>query len=219
MDAEKAMERIADILGTIPAKNLDAPIIPKEDPLKKVREKVVRIPRAKAHLMIGFRGTTLFDRDRYPLEVLNNVLAGQGGRLFLELRDKESIGYVVASFERSRLDPGMFAFYVACDTSKVDQAVQSLFREIERVRSTPVTAEELERSKNNLIGTHQINLQSSWSRAENTALNTLYGLGYDYDAKHVKKISEVTADRVLEAARTFLDPERCVIVKILPEEK
>ncbi|MEJ2717170.1 MAG: pitrilysin family protein [Deltaproteobacteria bacterium] len=219
MDAANVMERIADVFGTIPAKKFDAPIVPKEEPLKKVREKVMRIPRAKAHLMIGFRGTTLSDSERYPLEVLNNVLAGQGGRLFLQLRDKESLGYVVASFERSRLDPGMFAFYVACEASKVDQAIKSLMREINRVRSAPVTEQELERSKNNLIGTHQINLQSSWSRAENTALNTLYGLGYDYDAKHLKRISEVTADGVLKAARKFLDPKHCVVVKILPEQK
>jgi zinc protease len=69
-----------------------------------------------------------------------------------------------------------------------------------------------------VIGRRQISLQSPWARAENIALNDLYGLGYDYDPEYLKRISQVTADQVLQVARRYLDPERAVIVKILPEE-
>jgi zinc protease len=218
MDVEKTMERISQLFGRIASRRFDAPAIPKEEPIKTVRAEVIRIPRAKAHLMIGFRGTTLKAQERYALDVLNNVLAGQGGRLFLQLRDKESLAYVVTSFVRSGLDPGVFGLYISCDPSKVDQAVNSLFREIDRIREHPVSEEELKRSSNNLIGNHLIALQSSWSRAENTVLNTLYGLGYDYDAKYVAEVEKIRADELLKAARKFLDPKRCVIVKILPED-
>ena len=54
------------------------PEIPAERPLDKVRQELVDIPRAKAHFAMGFRGTTLSDPDRCPLDVLNEVLAGQG---------------------------------------------------------------------------------------------------------------------------------------------
>jgi zinc protease len=86
------------------------------------------------------------------------------------------------------------------------------------VRSVPITAQELDHSISNLIGNHLIALQSSWARAENAALNTLYGLGYDYDTEYIKRIGEVKAEDVLKAARKYLDPARCAIVKILPEE-
>jgi zinc protease len=218
MDVVQAMQRITELFGKIPAKQFDPPPVPAEKPLKKVKEKTVKIPRAKAHLVVGFGGSTFKDEDRYPLAVLNNVLAGQGGRLFLQLRDKESLAYIVTSIFRPGMDPGLFAFYIACDTSKIDQAVQSLFREIRLAREKPVSDQELNRSKENLIGNHLINLQSSWSRAENTVLNTLYGLGYDYDKIYIKKLSEVKADQVLAVAKKYLDPDRCAIVKILPEE-
>lgn len=218
MDVTQAMRRITELFGKISAKQFDPPPTPAETPLRKVIEKTVKIPRAKAHLVVGFGATTFKDEDRYPLAVLNNALAGQGGRLFSQLRDKESLAYIVTSIFRPGMDPGLFAFYIACDTSKIDQAVQSLFREIRMVRDNLVNDEELNRSKENLIGNHLINLQSSWSRAENTVLNTLYGLGYDYDKLYIRKLSEVTADRVLTVAKKYLDPERCAIVKILPEE-
>jgi len=218
LDPQKTLRRIEELFGSLPAEKLDAPIVPEEEPLKEVREDTIRIPRAKAHIAIGFPGTTLNDPERYSLEVLNNVLSGQGGRLFLELRDKESLAYSVASFVRPGLDPGMFAFYMACDIPKLERALSGLFREIDTVRSVPITSEELDHSISNLIGNHLISLQSSWSRAENAALNTLYGLGYDYDTEYIKRIREVKAEDVLKAARRYLDPSKCAVVKILPEE-
>jgi zinc protease len=218
LDVEKTLARIDQLFGQLPAAKLDAPIVPPEEPLKKVRENVVKIPRAKAHLALGFRGTTISDEDRYPMEVLNNILAGQGGRLFLQLRDKESLAYVVTSFVRPGLEPGVFALYMATEPSKTEKALEGLSRQIEKVKAEPVNGAELQRSVTNLIGNHLISLQSSWSRAENTALNTLYGLGYDYDAVYVKKIAAVTAEDVLRVAKKYLDLNHCAIVKILPEE-
>ncbi|MBM3302123.1 MAG: insulinase family protein, partial [Deltaproteobacteria bacterium] len=196
MDLRQTMERIAALFGSEPAKRLETPQIPVEKPLTKRHEELMRIPRAKAHIAIGFQGTRLSDADRYPMEVLNNVLAGQGGRLFLELRDKESLAYVVTSFIRPGLDPGIFALYISCDASKVDRATEGLFRELERIRQEPVDEEELQHAINNLTGNHMIGLQSSLSRAETRALNTLYGLGYDYDTEYIKKIEQVKADQI-----------------------
>ena len=49
-------------LAKFPTRKLDAPAIVKEKPLKGVQEKVVfGIPRAKAHLALGFIGSTMSD--------------------------------------------------------------------------------------------------------------------------------------------------------------
>ncbi len=102
--------------------------------MEKVRETVKHIPRAKAHLAIGFRATTFSDPDRFPLDVLNNVLTGQGGRLFRRLRDEEALAYTVASFVRPGMSPGVFGLYMACDTPKVDRAYEGLIRELDLIK-------------------------------------------------------------------------------------
>lgn len=219
MDVKRVMRTIAELFGEFPAREALTPQIPQQEPLSAAKEATVRIPRAKAHVAIGFHGTTLDHPDRYALDVLNSVLSGMGGRLFRELRDKESLAYTVTSFSRPSKDPGIFAFYVGTDRSKADRAVQGLFREINRVRSAPVSDDELSRAVSNVIGKHRIALQSPWARAESVALNDLYGLGHDYDPQYLKKIAEVTADQVLNVAREYLDPNRAAIVRILPEEK
>jgi zinc protease len=217
MNVEKVLAKIELLFGAIPAKALEMPEIPAERPLDKVRQEIIHVPRAKAHLAIGFRGTTLTDPDRCPLDILSEVLAGQGGRLFVQLRDKEALAYVVTSFVRPGLDAGLFGVYMACETSKVDQAYQGLIKQIGLVRKEKVADAELKKAINNLIGNHLISLQSSSDRAELVGLYTVYGLGYDFDSTYLRKIREVTADDVLRVARKYLDLEHCAIVKILPE--
>jgi zinc protease len=66
MEPEKVLERIDQLFGGIPSKALEMPKIPVEEHLEKVRENVMRVPRAKAHLAIGFMGTTFSDPDLCP---------------------------------------------------------------------------------------------------------------------------------------------------------
>ncbi len=35
----------------------------------------MNVPEQKAHLAVGFRATTIYDPDRYPLDVLNDIMA------------------------------------------------------------------------------------------------------------------------------------------------
>ncbi len=215
----KALQVIERLFGSIPQKQMEPPAIPVETRIAERRSEIIRIPRAKAHLTIGFHGVSLRDEDRYPLEVLNNVLAGMGGRLFTELRDKQSLAYIVTSFLRPGMDPGIMAFYMATDPSNVEDAQKGLFGEIERVRTKQVSDEELDRSISNLIGNYEIALQSTWARAENAGLNTLYGLGHDFKKEYIEKISAVQADDVLRVAQKYLRPEHCAVVKVLPDQE
>jgi zinc protease len=217
MDPKEVMDRAEQLFGKIPEQALKMPQIPAEQPLESVRETVRRIPRAKAYLAIGFPTVTLTDPDRFPLDVLNSIMGGQGGRLFLQLRDKESLAYEVTSFFRPGLAPGLYGMYLACDAPKVDRAFAGLVQEIESIKKTAVGEAELKKAVDSLIGNHLISLQSSWDRAEEIGLHTLYGMGYEYDPVYVARIREVKEADVLRVARKYLDMEHAAIVKILPE--
>jgi zinc protease len=217
MDTEEVLDTIEKLFGNTQSEPFQAPQVLTEKPLEKVGETVMHVPRVRAYLAMGFQTVTLTDPDRFPLEVLDNILAGQGGRLFLQLRDKESLAYVVTSFFRPGMAPGVFGVYMGCDAPKVDRAFAGLKEQIELIKKTKVTDAELKKAIDNLIGNHFISLQSSAARAQSIGLYALYGLGYDYDPTYVRKIHEVTADDVLRVARKYLDPERCATVKILPD--
>ncbi len=190
---------------------------PQEEPPQGPRFAVRRLDKAQAHLVVGFPGARLSDEVRWPLEVLSAVLSGQGGRLFVELRDKRSLAYSVTSFSVEGVDPGYFAVYIGCGPGKVQEALDGIRTELRRLREDPIRASELERARTHLIGTHAISLQRNSARAAVYAFDECYGLGADASAKYAAHVSDVRAEDVLLAARKVLEPSREVIALVAPD--
>src|SRR5262249_54005538 len=148
------------------------PDIAREPPPTERRRFHRSLARAQAHLVLGFQGLTVGDPDRHALEVLSTILSGMGGRLFTELRDKRSMAYSVTSMAVEGLDPGYFATYIGTSPDKKDAAEAAMEVELQRLVDTPVTAAELDRAREHLVGTHEIGLQRNAARAMLLALDT-----------------------------------------------
>ncbi|MFZ5762198.1 MAG: M16 family metallopeptidase [Thermodesulfobacteriota bacterium] len=177
---------------------------------------LVRIPRDKeqVHIIVGFLGTTLSSQDRYGLEVLDTVLSGQSGRLFTELRDKQSLAYSLSSFSLFGLDTGSFGIYIGTSPDKQEEAVRAIWQELYRVRDNEISAAELEKAKNVLISNYQLGLQTNNAQALEMALNETYGLGEDYGRKYVRAIEQVDVAAVQAMARKYILPERHVMITV-----
>ncbi|MGQ9745957.1 MAG: M16 family metallopeptidase [Dissulfurimicrobium sp.] len=198
-------------------KPLIHPAFPAPQPLDSPRIfSLKKNDKQQVHIILGFPGTTFTGKDRYALEVLNAVMSGQGGRLFMELRDKESLAYSVTSFIGLGVDYGSFALYLACAPQKKDKAIKGLWDEIEKVRQETVPEKELERAKMWLIGTYESDLQTNQAQAMDLAMNELYGLGPDFVKRYPEEIRKVTADDVQRVARHYLNPKGYVLVEVGP---
>ena len=129
-------------------------------------------------LVIGFRGTTVRDADRYPLELLQEACSDLGSRLFMRIREKLGLAYYVGAQNVLGLAPGYFAFYAGTMPEKASQVETELLNEAELLRAEGLTAEELKRAKAKIIGQRKIARQDLGGFAMTTALDELYGLGY-----------------------------------------
>lgn len=204
VDAEYARARAEELLGGF---TREAPGLTPPAPASRP-EAITKVGETKdkeqTHVGIGFLGATLKDEDRFALNVLSEVLSGQGGRLFLNLRDKKSLAYSVTAFTRTGLDPGMFGTYIGCAPEKTDEAIKGMLAELKRVTEEKITEEELERAKNSIIGGFEIGLQKVASQASTMTMHELHGLGYDFGREYPEKINAVTREDVLEAARKYI---------------
>jgi zinc protease len=218
VNPDEVTKKLEAYLGTWSAqKALALPALPAPQPLDSPRVfSLKKKDKQQLHIVLGFPGATFTDKDRYALEVLNAVLSGQGGRLFIELRDKESLAYSVTSFTGLGVDYGSFALYIACEPRKKDKAIKGLWDEIEKVRQVAVPEKELERAKMWLIGNYESNLQTNGAQAMDLALNELYGLGTDFAKRYPEEIKKVTADDVQRVARHYLNPKGYVLVEVGP---
>ena len=180
------------------------------------RERFEAKDRSQAHLVYGFRGLTVYDPDREVLEVLSQLLAGQGGRLFLELRDRRSLAYTVSAMNIEGVAPGFFAVYMGTAPEKFDEALAGIRDELHRVLDAAPDEAELDRARRYLIGNHAIDQQRSSGRALQIALDSRYGLGPDADAAYPERVATISGDDVLRVARRLLDPQGAVLAAIRP---
>jgi zinc protease len=174
--------------------------------------------KKQAVLVIGFVGTTMDSEDRYALDVLQECCSDLGSRLFLRIREQLGLAYYVGAQNLAGLAPGYFAFYTGTEPAKAAQVETELFKEAELLRTEGLTAEELKRAKAKIIGQKKIARQDLGSLASLTALDELYGLGWQHAELDDAKYEAVTLEQVKVAAQKYLKPDRFVVSIVKPEK-
>lgn len=218
-DSQEVLTQLEYVLSSLEPKESSAPEIVEEAAPFSKREARRFKDKQQAHLVLGFRGTTLDSREKYTFEVLNAVLSGQGGRLFLELRDEQSLAYSVSSFSVELLERGYFAVYIGTSPSKVEQAIEGILSELRRLQTELVGEEELERNKRYLTGNHAISLQRHRGLAMAYALNELYGLDPERIELYPSRIHAVTAEDIQALAKKYFLLDRYTLAITQPEEE
>jgi zinc protease len=183
------------------------------DSIKRVTE---TRDKKQAVLVIGFRGTTVRDADRYPLELLQEACSDLGSRLFMRIREKLGLAYYVGAQNVLGLAPGYFAFYAGTEPDKASQVETELLNEAELLRAEGLSSEELKRAKAKIIGQRKIARQDLGGFAMTNALDELYGLGYAYTETEDPLYEAVTLDEVKAAARKYLRPDALVVATVRP---
>ncbi len=137
VDPDAIAESIAVRTTDLEARGFERPAPAFDEPIQEVREVRLGKERSQVHLVLGFPGLTVGDPDRIVLDVLSQVLAGQGGRLFLELRDKRGLAYSVSSINVEGVAPGFVSIYIATAPEKYEEAQRGILAELERLAARP----------------------------------------------------------------------------------
>jgi zinc protease len=216
VEAEAVQHDVTRLFGSWQPAPLDLP--PQGRPVRPAVNGPVVCPRDKeqTHILVGMRGTSLHHPDRYALRVLESILASQGGRLFVELREKQSLAYTVTARSLEGLDPFIFFVYLATSPEKTEVALNGIWEELLRVREDGVTAHEVERAKRYLVGSYEIELQKNSALAAMLAFDERYGLGYDEVASYAQNIVAVTPEMVQHVAHTYLAVDEAAVVIVGP---
>ena len=180
----------------------------------KAREASLVKKKNQSHIVYGFLALSIDDPDLAALDVLTQVLGGQGGRLFVELRDRQSLAYSVTAFEMEGVDPGSFAVYMAGAPTKLDESLAGIRGELGKIVNEPITDEELARAKGYLIGTQAVSLQRYGTQAMLLSLDELYGLGATHHLDYADRISAVSAADVQRVAKRVIRLDAPVVAII-----
>lgn len=171
------------------------------------------LEREQSHIIIGYKGLTLDDPRRYTLQIIQSILAGQGGRLFLELRDKASLAYTVSPMRMEGIDTGYFGAYIGCSPNKGKKAIEMLHAEFTKLVEKDVPALEIERAKRYLIGRHDIDLQRNSSISSSMLFNEIYGIPAEEMFKYSEHLHPIGAKEIRQLAKDIFSQANitCVV--------
>lgn len=167
-----------------------------EGPLKAPRWIEKPLGREQVHIITGGLGTTVHHDDRHAIRVLQSLLGGQSGPLFIELREKKSLAYTVAPLHFEGLEPGYVGTYIACAPSKRSEAIEGLKSVIESIAKKGPNEAALKRAKEFLLGRRAMDLQSDSSIASHFALSLLYGFDPRDEERTLGEIKRVSGSDI-----------------------
>jgi predicted Zn-dependent peptidase len=183
-------------------------IVPPRDELER-RIRFIEKDTEQYHLCLGGPGIPRDDDRRFALRVLDNILGGSSSsRLFQEVREKRGLAYSVYSFQSLYAGTGQVGLYLGTRPDNVGRAMAVVAEELARFRTEPATAEELERSKENVKGRLVLALESTTARMNRLGSSVLAELPLMSVDEMVERIDAVTIADLEELAGELFVPER-----------
>jgi zinc protease len=190
---------------------------PQPTPLTAAAEYTEHKPKQQAVLMTAFHTIALDHPDRAALDLIDEACSDLGSRLFMRIREEMGLAYFVGSSQLLGLVKGAFTFYLGTDPAKLAEVKSALHEEITKLGTDGLTQEEITRAKAKVIGQQDIRNQSNDALAFSSALDELYGLGFDHHEKWRAQIDAVTIDDIRRVARTYFAEQPGVTAIVRPE--
>lgn len=174
----------------------------------------------QSHLVLGVQAFSVFDKRRYIIELLSDVLGGgMSSRLFHRVREELGAAYYIRAGSDLMLDHGYFEVSSGVDHTKIDKVLGAVLEEFDRLRETPVGEKELQKAKDHLTGNLMLSLEGSDDLASFYGGQEIVTRSFVTPEELIKKIQRVTAREIQGLARSLFVRERLNLAVIGPYKK
>jgi len=173
--------------------------------------------KQQAVVMIGYPGVDIHSPDRAALELIDEALSDLASRLFIRIREKQSLAYFVGTQQIVGLQRGMFVYYAGTAPEKGEKVRDEILDEIFQMLSTGLDEGEVERARAKLLGQRLLQDQSASATVYKAGLNLLYGKDLDFEKQLNEKIRHLTRAEINASARKVFAEKNFICVMLKPE--
>ncbi|MBI3928738.1 MAG: insulinase family protein [Armatimonadetes bacterium] len=196
-----------DWTSDVPPMPLD-PVRDPEGPLLAVEHH----PVDQAKIVLGYPSVKRNDPDYYPVLVMNYIFGGSfRSRLTQNIRAASGLAYSVGSGFSARKERGAFRIGLQTQNEQANLALQEILKEVERIRTYPVSEAELHEARQAMIGGYPLRIDTLPEIAGQMVETEIYGLPEDRLADFRQGVESVTARDVQRVANRLFPPARLVI--------
>jgi zinc protease len=195
----------------------ELPPLPVTPAVKHIEESHTSPKFQQAMLMRGWPCPPMADPDYPAIKVLNALMGGRmTGRLFVELREKMSLGYEVSSFYPSRRQQSRYVVYLGLKQENIVRAKKRLSEMIDDLRNNLVPEQELNDTKNYIRGVYLMDHQTANRQAWYLGWWEIMGGGYGLDETYISRLQAVSPNDIQRVARKYLAEENSVQIEMAP---
>lgn len=175
---------------------------------------------AQAQLALGYRTFGIRDGRKYAATVMDAILGrGMSSRLFQEVREKRGLSYDISSRMQFFQDAGMFTVTAGLDPAKAKDALATIDRVLGRICEKPVSAAELKRTKDFLVGNFRLSHEKVISKLFFYGQTMLSFGRLVTPQEQVEGIRAVTAADVRAVAQAILKPANRSVSWVVPKTR
>jgi zinc protease len=196
-----------------------APAIPAPKAMMQAKQEWIEFPSNQTQLFIGQLGMKRGDADYFPLYLANHILGGSGfgSRLMQEVREKRGLTYSVYSYFSPMRERGPFLMSTQTRNDRADESQKVMLDTLARFVAQGPTEQELQASKDNVLGGFALKIDSNKEQVEYWAMIGFYDLPLTYLHDFQNQIRRVSVSDIRKALARRIQTDRLVSVRLGPK--
>jgi zinc protease len=216
----KAADVIAQIRAAYAAskaKALPPSLLTPEPRQTAPREVIEEAPIELGHFHIAWHIPELRDPDVPALDVLAVLLgSGRSSRLYRAVREKQGLAHSADAWTYSPGNPGLFGMSGLADADKFEAARDAMLAEVEKMKTAPVTAEELGKAMKQFISATLASRKTMSGQASDLGGSWLSANDLNFSERYLAAVKRVTPADLQRVAREYLTLENRSLYALLP---
>ena len=199
--------------GPIPARNISPRQLPAEKPQTTVRRKTVERKVPVDAIYMAFHMSNRMHPNYYVYDMITDILSnGRSSRFIQSLVQEQKLFTSIDAYISGSLDEGLLHVTgKPVEGVSLEQAEEAIWKELEKMKTVPVSEQELEKVKNRYESEQIFNNINYLNVATNLAFFELTGKAEDIN-EEVGKYRAVTAEQIQATSARCFVPENCSIL-------
>ena len=199
--------------GPIPARNISPRQLPAEKSQTAVRRKTVERKVPVDAIYMAFHMSNRMHPDYYVYDMITDILSnGRSSRFIQSLVQEQKLFTSIDAYISGSLDEGLLHVTgKPVEGVSLEQAEEAIWKELEKMKTVPVSEQELEKVKNRYESEQIFNNINYLNVATNLAFFELTGKAEDIN-EEVGKYRAVTAEQIQATSARCFVPENCSIL-------